>query len=127
MYERLRANIRDLHPSLAASELAKLRGDELPDGLPAIDLDAVRATHEKVREAVRGGKAHSCHDIAEGGLALREGGPKVRRVPPQQAQPGEDGEGGQQAEREEVLYPSAVTHAAVVHGGQDDDKGSLQS
>jgi phosphoribosylformylglycinamidine synthase len=58
------------HPSLAASELAKLRGDELPDGLPPADLAAVRATHETIRAAVRSGAVRSCHDIAEGGLAV---------------------------------------------------------
>jgi phosphoribosylformylglycinamidine synthase subunit PurL len=62
--------VGDFHPRLAASELAKLRGDELPDELPAIDLDAVRATHGVVREAVRAGHVRSCHDIAEGGLAV---------------------------------------------------------
>jgi phosphoribosylformylglycinamidine synthase len=62
--------VGDFRPKLAASELAKLRGDELPDGLPAIDLEAVRATHEQVRTAVRAGKVRSCHDIAEGGLAV---------------------------------------------------------
>ena len=62
--------VGELRPKLAASELAKLQGDELPDGLPAIDLGAVRATHEQVRGAVRSGKVRSCHDIAEGGLAV---------------------------------------------------------
>jgi phosphoribosylformylglycinamidine synthase len=62
--------VGDFRPRLGASELAKLRGDELPDGLPAIDLDAVRATHEAVRAAVRTGTVRSCHDIAEGGLAV---------------------------------------------------------
>jgi phosphoribosylformylglycinamidine synthase subunit PurL len=60
----------DFKPSAGASELAKLRGEPLPDGLPAIDLDAVRATHAAVRDAVRSGAARSCHDIAEGGLAV---------------------------------------------------------
>jgi phosphoribosylformylglycinamidine synthase subunit PurL len=55
---------------LAASELAKLRGEALPDGLPPSDLDAVVATHAAVRAAVRSGAARSCHDIAEGGLAV---------------------------------------------------------
>jgi phosphoribosylformylglycinamidine synthase len=62
--------VGELRPRLAASELAKLQGDELPDGLPATDLAAVRATHEQVRDAVRSGKVRSCHDIAEGGLAV---------------------------------------------------------
>jgi len=60
----------DFAPSLAASELAKLRGEALPDGLPATDLERVRATHAAVREAVRSGAVRSCHDIAEGGLAV---------------------------------------------------------
>jgi phosphoribosylformylglycinamidine synthase len=57
-------------PSLAACELAKLRGESLPDGLPAIDLDAVLAALAAVREAVRAGVLASAHDIAEGGLAV---------------------------------------------------------
>src|SRR4051794_31275955 len=54
-------------PSLAAGELAKLRGDALPDELPPIDVRAVRAAIEAVRDAVRDGALTSCHDIAEGG------------------------------------------------------------
>jgi phosphoribosylformylglycinamidine synthase subunit PurL len=57
-------------PSLPASELAKLRGEPLPDGLPAVDLDAILAAHVAVREAVRAGALSSVHDIAEGGLAV---------------------------------------------------------
>jgi len=57
-------------PSLAASELAKLLGEPLPDGLPAIDIAAVAAAHHAVREAVRAGLLSSAHDIAEGGLAI---------------------------------------------------------
>ncbi|HYM45998.1 MAG TPA: phosphoribosylformylglycinamidine synthase subunit PurL [Solirubrobacteraceae bacterium] len=57
-------------PSLAASELAKLRGEPLPDGLPAIDIDAVRLAQAAVREAVRSGALASAHDVAEGGLAV---------------------------------------------------------
>ena len=57
-------------PSLAASELAKLRGEPLPDGLPALELDAVVAAQAAVREAVREGRVSSAHDIAEGGLAV---------------------------------------------------------
>jgi len=62
--------VGDFHPRLGASELAKARGDELPDGLPEIDLAAVRATHEAVRAAVRAGAVRSAHDIAEGGIAV---------------------------------------------------------
>ena len=57
-------------PSLAAGELEKLRGEPLPDGLPAFDLDAVRAAQLAVRDAVRQGALSSAHDIAEGGLAI---------------------------------------------------------
>jgi phosphoribosylformylglycinamidine synthase II len=57
-------------PSLAASELAKLRGEPLPDGLPAVDLQAAIAAQNAVREAVRAGSLSSAHDIAEGGLAV---------------------------------------------------------
>jgi phosphoribosylformylglycinamidine (FGAM) synthase-like enzyme len=56
-------------PSLAASELAKLHGRPLPDGLAEIDLDAVLAAQAAVREAVRAGVLSSAHDVAEGGLA----------------------------------------------------------
>jgi phosphoribosylformylglycinamidine (FGAM) synthase-like enzyme len=57
-------------PSLAASELAKLRGEPLPDGLPELDLQELIAALEAVRRAVRCGTALSAHDIAEGGLAV---------------------------------------------------------
>jgi phosphoribosylformylglycinamidine synthase II len=57
-------------PALAASELAKLRGEPLPDGLPPVDLGAVRATQFAVCGAVRTGGLSSAHDIAEGGLAV---------------------------------------------------------
>jgi phosphoribosylformylglycinamidine synthase II len=57
-------------PSLAASELSKLRGEPLPDGLPEIDLAAAAAAHAAVRDAVRAGELSSAHDIAEGGLAV---------------------------------------------------------
>ncbi|HUB74533.1 MAG TPA: phosphoribosylformylglycinamidine synthase subunit PurL [Solirubrobacteraceae bacterium] len=60
-------------PALPASELAKLRGEPLPDGLPAIDaarLAAVIAAQQLVRRAVADGLVASAHDIAEGGLAV---------------------------------------------------------
>jgi phosphoribosylformylglycinamidine synthase II len=56
-------------PCLPASELAKLRGHELPDGLPEIDIGAVRAAQFAIRGAVCVGALSSAHDIAEGGLA----------------------------------------------------------
>jgi phosphoribosylformylglycinamidine synthase II len=64
------ASGKDHGPSLAASELAKLHGEPLPDGLPAIDLQTVIATQAAVRAAVRTGALSSAHDIAEGGLAV---------------------------------------------------------
>ena len=57
-------------PSLGASELAKLRGEPLPDGLADADIDVVRRAHTAVREAVRDGSLSSAHDIAEGGVAI---------------------------------------------------------
>ena len=57
-------------PSLAASELSKLRGERLPDELPDIDIGAVRSAQFAVRGAVRVGGLSSAHDIAEGGLAI---------------------------------------------------------
>jgi phosphoribosylformylglycinamidine synthase subunit PurL len=57
-------------PSLGASELAKLRGEPLPDALPEVDLAQERAVLEAVRDAVRAGALSSAHDIAEGGLLV---------------------------------------------------------
>ena len=64
------ALVGHFRPSLAASELARLRGEPLPGELPEIDVEQVAATQEAVREAVRGGRISSAHDIAEGGLAV---------------------------------------------------------
>jgi phosphoribosylformylglycinamidine synthase II len=55
-------------PSLAGSELAKLRGD-LGGGLPGSSIAAVRAAIELVREAVRMGVADTAHDVSDGGFA----------------------------------------------------------
>ncbi len=57
-------------PQLELSELAKLEGRALPDGLPTIDVDATVAGIVAVREAVRSGALSSAHDIAEGGLLI---------------------------------------------------------
>ncbi len=57
-------------PSLDASELSKLWGLALPEGLPEIDIAAVRSAQFAVRGAVRVGGLSSAHDIAEGGLAV---------------------------------------------------------
>ncbi len=55
-------------PSLAGSELAKLRG-ELDAGLPGVDLGEAEAAIVAVREAVRDGSVRSAHDVSDGGLA----------------------------------------------------------
>jgi phosphoribosylformylglycinamidine synthase len=57
-------------PSLPGSELAKLRGDELPVGLDPIDIAAVRVAQETIRDAVRCGDLSSAHDVSEGGFLV---------------------------------------------------------
>ena len=60
----------ELQPHLPGGELAKLRGQELPTELPAVDVAKVRAAQEAVRDAVRAGELASAHDIAGGGLLV---------------------------------------------------------
>ncbi|MDX6697845.1 MAG: phosphoribosylformylglycinamidine synthase subunit PurL [Solirubrobacteraceae bacterium] len=55
---------------LPGSEVAKLRGEALPDELPEVLLSDVRRAQETVREAVRSGEVSSAHDAAEGGFAV---------------------------------------------------------
>ena len=55
-------------PSLAGSELAKLRG-ELDAGLPGSEIEPVAAGLVLVRDLVRDGVAVAAHDISDGGLA----------------------------------------------------------
>jgi phosphoribosylformylglycinamidine synthase subunit PurL len=57
-------------PSTAGSELAKLRGEPLPDGLPAVDLSHCTAVLAAIRAAVRADALRSCHDVAEGGFLV---------------------------------------------------------
>jgi phosphoribosylformylglycinamidine synthase len=57
------------NPSLAGSELEKLRGG-LAEGLPAIELRAQAEALELLRRTVRGGGLGSAHDISDGGLAV---------------------------------------------------------
>jgi phosphoribosylformylglycinamidine synthase len=64
------ALVGPFQPSLAGSELAKLRGHPLAGPLPPADVGAVRAAHDLVREAVRAGRVASAHDVSEGGLAV---------------------------------------------------------
>src|SRR5204863_10007088 len=60
----------EFHPSLPASELAKLHGQPLPDGLDPIDVANVRAAQEAIRAAVQAGELSSAHDVAEGGFLV---------------------------------------------------------
>ncbi len=60
----------NVRPSLAASELAKLRGEPLPAELAEIDLGHSVAVLAAIRNAVRSGELRSCHDIAEGGFLV---------------------------------------------------------
>ena len=55
-------------PSLAGSELAKLRGD-LGPGLPGVEIAEVRAAIELVRDGVRSGRIAAAHDASDGGVA----------------------------------------------------------
>jgi phosphoribosylformylglycinamidine synthase II len=55
-------------PSVAGSQLAKLRGD-LDRGLPATEIAAVRAAIELVRDTARSGAISAAHDVSDGGLA----------------------------------------------------------
>jgi phosphoribosylformylglycinamidine synthase len=57
-------------PSLAGSEVEKLRGHAPAGELPFKDVQAVRDARVAVRDAVRSGALHSAHDVAEGGLAV---------------------------------------------------------
>ncbi len=56
-------------PSLAGSELAKLR-DELGPGLPSLPIESVAAAIARVRDAVRSGRLRAAHDLSDGGLAV---------------------------------------------------------
>jgi len=60
----------EFHPALPGGELAKLRGEPLPDTLPGFDAAKVRAAQGAIRDAVRAGELSSAHDIAEGGLLV---------------------------------------------------------
>ena len=65
-------------PSLAGSELAKLRG-ELDAGLPGSEIEPVAAGLALVRDLVRDGVAVAAHDISDGGSRLRDRGDGDRR------------------------------------------------
>jgi phosphoribosylformylglycinamidine synthase subunit PurL len=60
---------RPFLPSLAGSELAKLRGEPLSDHLGEWEAASVVEAIAAVRNAVRAGTVRSAHDVAEGGFA----------------------------------------------------------
>jgi phosphoribosylformylglycinamidine synthase len=62
------ALVGPFEPSLAGSELEKLRGG-LATELPPIELDRHAAALQAVRAAVRSGAVATAHDVSEGGLA----------------------------------------------------------
>ncbi len=64
------AIVGEFRPSLAGSELAKLRGAPIAGPLPPMDEQAVRDAHGKVQSMVNAGALHNAHDIAEGGIAV---------------------------------------------------------
>ncbi|MFN8174703.1 MAG: phosphoribosylformylglycinamidine synthase subunit PurL [Solirubrobacteraceae bacterium] len=64
------ALVGPFEPSLAASELAKLRGLAPEGPLPETEPAALLAAHRLVRRGVRDGTLGSAHDIGEGGLAI---------------------------------------------------------
>ena len=74
-------------PRLPGSELAKLRGDELPVGLEPIDIAAVRAAQEAIRDAVRDGDAVQRPRRGRGRAARRGRGVLPRRRHRRDARP----------------------------------------
>ena len=61
---------RPFRPSLAGSELAKLRGEPLADRLGNWEAEDVCSAVAAVRRAVRDATVSSAHDVAEGGFAV---------------------------------------------------------
>jgi len=55
-------------PSLAGSELTKLRG-ELGPGLPGVEIGDQAAALAFIRESARSGELSAIHDVSDGGLA----------------------------------------------------------
>src|SRR5207245_350150 len=56
--------------NLAGSEVARLQGEALADGLGEWDADDVVEAIAAVRDAVAAGRVASAHDVAEGGFAV---------------------------------------------------------
>jgi phosphoribosylformylglycinamidine synthase len=64
------AIVGTFEPSLAGSELEKLRGRPPRGPLPPVKATAVRDAREAVRDGIRSGALKNAHDISEGGLAV---------------------------------------------------------
>ena len=64
------ALVGPFEPSPAASELAKLRGEEPRGPLPHRDGKRVRDAQEKIRSGISSQALQNAHDIAEGGVAV---------------------------------------------------------
>ena len=64
------ALVGEFEPTLAGSELERLRGERAAGALPPVTASAVRDAHEAVRIAVRNGALQNAHDVCEGGLAV---------------------------------------------------------
>jgi phosphoribosylformylglycinamidine synthase len=64
------ALIGPFNPSLAASELGKLRGEPPLGPLPFKEMQAILDAQARVRDAVRSQALQNAHDIAEGGIAV---------------------------------------------------------
>jgi phosphoribosylformylglycinamidine synthase subunit PurL len=62
--------VGEFEPSLAGSELEKLRGRAPRGPLPSVKATAVRDAREAVRDGIRTEALHNAHDISEGGVAV---------------------------------------------------------
>jgi phosphoribosylformylglycinamidine synthase len=64
------ALVGSFNPTRDGSEIAKLHGSAPAGALPDKDVSAIRATHERVRQAIRNRDFTTAHDIAEGGILV---------------------------------------------------------
>ncbi|MGI8572480.1 MAG: phosphoribosylformylglycinamidine synthase subunit PurL [Solirubrobacteraceae bacterium] len=64
------ALVGEFEPSLAGSELAKLRGIPATGPLPPVKASAVRDAHKAVRDGIQSEALHNAHDVSEGGLVV---------------------------------------------------------